>query len=67
MRRLLIRFLVWLRSSSSLARWSLLALLVGIIAGFGAILFYWLLEQGTHWLLAGIGGYEPPAPSAEGN
>ena len=67
MRRLLIRFLIWLRSSSSLARWSLLALLVGIIAGFGAILFYWLLEQGTHWLLAGIGGYEPPAPSAEGN
>lgn len=49
------------------ARWIVLGILVGIAAGLGAIIFYWLLEQGTDFFLGQLVGYLPPAPAGEGN
>lgn len=44
----------------------LLSVLVGIIAGLGAVLFAWSLETATHLLLETIGGYTPATPIGEG-
>ncbi len=45
-------------------RWNVIGIVVGIIAGLGAIIFYTLLEYSTHILL-GIGaGFFPPRSGA---
>ncbi|MGA7670406.1 MAG: chloride channel protein [Nitrolancea sp.] len=49
------------------ARWVMLGILVGIVAGLAAITFYWLLETSTHIFLGHLVGYHPPSPVGEGN
>ena len=51
----------------SLNRWLLMGLLIGLLSGVGAIIFFFCLETGTHWLLEGLGGYRPPGTLGEGD
>ncbi len=43
----------------------LLSVMIGIVAGLGAIGFTWLLHQASHWLLYTIAGYVPTVPAGE--
>src|SRR5690606_23933853 len=52
--------------ASYLAKWALIGLLVGVVAGLGAALFHFLLDEATHLLLVGLGGHQPPLPPGEG-
>lgn len=46
-------------------RFLLLCVLVGVVAGFGAIAFYWMLEGARHFFLEILVGYAPPGPAGE--
>ncbi|VVB94405.1 Zinc metalloprotease [uncultured archaeon] len=46
-------------------RWTLFSIVIGIVAGFGAILFYLGLSALSNYALGGIGGYYPPVPGGE--
>ncbi|HET7034239.1 MAG TPA: chloride channel protein [Thermomicrobiaceae bacterium] len=72
LRSALLRRLGWVRTGTTspsryFARWAVLGVLVGIAAGLGAIVFFWLLQTGTHLFLGRLAGYAPPAPLGEGN
>lgn len=65
----LLRLLVPRRPKAlrdSLTRWLLFGIIIGLIAGAGAVVFYWCLGHATSWLLIGIGGYQPPTTVGEG-
>jgi CIC family chloride channel protein len=49
------------------ARWTILGILVGVVAGLAAVSFFWLLDTGTHLFLGHLVGYLPPSPAGEGN
>lgn len=55
-----------LSRASYLQRWVSLGLAIGLIAGGGAVLFYWVLSEATHLLTGGVAGYHPPRPAGEG-
>jgi CIC family chloride channel protein len=46
-------------------RWTLFSIVIGIVSGFGAILFYLGLNIVSHYVVGGIGGYYPPEPGGE--
>lgn len=46
-------------------RWALYGLVIGIIAGVGSALFFWMLEHGKHLIMCHLAGYEAPAPYGE--
>lgn len=46
-------------------RWTLFGIIIGIVSGFGAIIFYLGLNTVSHYALGGIGGFYPPAPAGE--
>lgn len=46
-------------------RWTLFSIVIGIVSGFGAILFYLGLGLFSNYILGGIGGYYPPSPGGE--
>jgi len=46
-------------------RWFLYYILVGIIAGIGAIIFHFLCQLGQYIFLDCIAGYRPPSPGGE--
>ncbi|WP_328914967.1 MULTISPECIES: chloride channel protein [unclassified Streptomyces] len=50
----------------TLPRWIVLALLIGAVAGLGAVALYELVHWGTEWLLGDIGGYRPYGTTAKG-
>lgn len=50
---------------SYLGKWAVLGALIGIIAGVGALIFYYLIQLSTNLILGGITGYYPPGPIAE--
>ena len=52
--------LIKLLKSNYLWKWNLIGILVGIIAGLGAILFYTLLEYSTYYFLGVGAGFFPP-------
>ncbi len=56
----------WLHRTDYLKKWLFLGALIGVVAGLGAIGFYWLLESSTGWLLRDIGGYTPPTAAGDG-
>jgi H+/Cl- antiporter ClcA len=56
-----------LRDLSYLRKWLVLGIVIGIVAGVGAIAFISVLEFSSKLLLEGIGGYTPPLPVGEGN
>ena len=43
-----------------------LSIIVGVVAGIGALAFSWALDTATEVLLVGIGGYQPATPIGEG-
>lgn len=49
-----------------LQRWTLIGLLIGIVSGLGAALFYFLLNLGTNFFLGYLTGFHPPSPAGEG-
>lgn len=56
-----------LKDLNYLRKWLILGVVIGIVAGLGAIAFIYALETSSHLLLEGIGGYKPPLPIGEGN
>jgi chloride channel protein, CIC family len=52
--------------SSYLAKWTFVGVLIGAIAGLGAILFYVMIQVVTTYLLGGVAGFYPPSPAGEG-
>ncbi|MFG1805634.1 chloride channel protein [Streptomyces sp. NPDC049040] len=53
-------------SGDTLPRWIVLALLIGAVAGLGALALYELVHWGTQWLLVDIGGYQPYNTTTKG-
>src|SRR5579885_3906613 len=49
-----------------LRKWLFLSTLIGIIAGLGAIAFFWSIHFASDILLGRIVGYLPPNPTGEG-
>ena len=56
----------WLGNSSYLQKWLLLGVLIGTMAGVGAIVFYEALLACTHFFLGTLAGYHVPTPAGEG-
>lgn len=46
-------------------RWALFSIVIGIVSGIGAIVFYMGLGAFSYYILGGISGYFPPSPSGE--
>ncbi len=53
--------------ASYLKKWSILGILIGIVAGLGAVVFVEAIHLFSWLLLGVIGGYTPPTPVGEGN
>ncbi len=49
-----------------LRKWLFIAILIGVVAGVGSILFYLAIEGATRLFLVSGAGYIPPAPGGEG-
>ncbi len=50
---------------TSTGKWIFYYVLIGIIAGLGAVAFHYLCELGTYVFLDQMAGYRPPAPAGE--
>lgn len=57
----------WINRSSYVRKWVVLGVVIGVIAGCGAIVFYEALELATHIFLRILAGYQVPTPAGEGN
>ncbi|HEY7831917.1 MAG TPA: chloride channel protein, partial [Ktedonobacterales bacterium] len=47
-------------------RWLLIGAAIGVVAGLGAIVFFWAIAICTHFFLGLVAGYYPPGPAGEG-
>jgi H+/Cl- antiporter ClcA/predicted transcriptional regulator len=56
----------WVASASYLQKWSVLGVVIGAVAGLGAIVFYEALVVCTHFFLTVCVGYQVPTPAGEG-
>jgi H+/Cl- antiporter ClcA/CBS domain-containing protein len=56
----------WLGSASYLQKWLILGVLIGTMAGVGAVVFYEALLACTHFFLGTLAGYHVPTPVGEG-
>ena len=56
----------WVSSASYLKKWIVLSVLIGAVAGLGAIVFYEALVLCTHFFLGVLAGYRVPTPAGEG-
>jgi chloride channel protein, CIC family len=56
----------WLGGASYLQKWLILGVLIGTMAGIGAIVFYEALLACTHFFLGTLAGYHVPTPVSEG-
>ena len=50
----------WLGEASYLQKWLILGVLIGTMAGIGAIVFYEALRGCTHFFLGTLAGYQVP-------
>ena len=57
----------WLTEASYLQKWLILGVLIGTMAGIGAIAFYEALLACTHFFLGTLAGYHVPTPAGEGS
>jgi len=55
-----------LLTTSTLRKWLPIALLIGVVAGVGAILFFAAIQWATQFFLGYVVGYLPPSPTGEG-
>ena len=46
-------------------KWSIVFVLIGIIAGSGSIVFHYLCQIGSHYFMDMMAGYRPPPPAGE--
>jgi CIC family chloride channel protein len=56
----------WVASASYLKKWIVLGVIIGAVAGCGAIVFYEALLGCTHLFLGVLAGYHVPTPIGEG-
>ena len=56
----------WLSATSYLKRWIVLGVVIGVVAGLGAVAFYEALVLCTRFFLCLLVGYRVPAPAEEG-
>ena len=56
----------WVASASYLKKWIVLGVVIGAVAGCGAIVFYEALVASTHFFLGVLAGYHIPTPIGEG-
>ena len=56
-----------LLTTTTLRKWLPIAVLIGIVAGVGAIVFFWAIQAATQLFLGQLVGYLPPSPAGEGN
>ena len=55
-----------LRKAGYVRKWLILGIVIGAVAGLGAIVFTEALQLATRFFLVGLGGYNPPSPLGEG-
>ena len=55
------------KSMSYMPKWLVLASVIGVIAGLGAVVFYEALSLATRFFLGFLAGYKVPTPAGEGN
>ena len=55
-----------LRKARYVRKWLILGIVIGAVAGLGAIAFTEALHLATRFFLVGLGGYQPPSPLGEG-
>ena len=55
-----------LRKAGYVRKWLILGIVIGAVAGLGAIVFTEALQLATRFFLVGLGGYQPPSPLGEG-
>ena len=55
-----------IRDAGYVRKWIVLGILIGVVAGLGAIVFSEALRLATRFFLVGLGGYQPPSPLGEG-
>ncbi len=60
------RFGATIRGAAYLRKWLLLGTTIGVIAGLGAVVFYFLLKYTAEFLLGYLAGYHIPTPVGEG-
>ncbi|MGI0085022.1 MAG: chloride channel protein, partial [Nitrososphaerales archaeon] len=48
-----------------MGKWVLVGGLIGIVAGFGATIFYFAIQFVSNTVLGGITGFYPPNPAGE--
>ncbi|WP_084187885.1 chloride channel protein [Mycobacterium paraffinicum] len=60
------RFGASIRKSGYLQKWLLLGVMIGVVAGLGAVVFYLALRYTSEFLLGYLGGYHIPTPVGEG-
>ncbi len=65
-RAMMTRASRWLAEASYLQKWLILGVLIGTMAGIGAIVFYEALSACTHFFLGTLAGYQVPTPTGEG-
>jgi chloride channel protein, CIC family len=56
----------FIRNLEYLYKWLLLGVIIGVVAGLGAVAFYLALRYTTHFLLGYLAGYHLPTPLVEG-
>lgn len=56
-----------INDASYLHKWLVLASIIGVVAGLGALVFINAVEVASKVFLHGFAGYQPPAPAGEGN
>jgi CIC family chloride channel protein len=54
-----------LRKAGYVRKWLILGIVIGAVAGLGAIAFTEALQLATRFFLVGLGGYRPPSPLGE--
>lgn len=63
----ILAYLSRIKDTTYLRKWLVLGSLIGVVAGFGAIVFINAVELASRFFLEFLGGYHPPAPFGEGN
>jgi CIC family chloride channel protein len=64
----IIQFITGKERSINIAqagKWTLYFVLIGLIAGFGSIVFNYLCRLGLHYFMDFMAGYRPPFPAGE--
>ncbi len=52
-------------NSTYMGKWALVGILIGIVAGLGATIFYFSIQYVTNYMLGGITGFIPPNPAGD--